>query len=214
MNRGRILDAWRRKREAGALLQGGPSGPDFVTLSYLDRRDLQKLDVKNRALVAGLLPIRDSNRWSQNESIAAVGRFPELPVIADVCASDPLRLIDSFLKELKELGVAGVRNYPSIGIIDGSFRKSLEESGLGYPKEVAMIATASKLDLLTIATAYTPDDARAMVEAGADVVVAHPGFGPVAAVGDIVSAAREARKGILVFSAASTGGVDGIQSEA
>src|SRR6185436_20612677 len=102
---------------------------------------------------------------SAKERVAPAGTTP---VIAGVCATDPLRLMDKFLQELKAAGVAGVQNAPSVGLIDGAFRTSLEEAKLGYAKEVELKRLAGKLDLLTLALVFTPDDARAMAGAGAD----------------------------------------------
>lgn len=217
MNRGKILEAWRKKRAAGAPIHGGPEGPDFVTVSHLDPLNRHVPDVKIRAAVR-LLPWQDSNALALAQAKEGVGRFGGIPVLADVCATDPLRMMDKFLQELRGLGVAAVRNFPSVGLIDGSFRKTLEDTGLGYAKEVAMIGIAAKLDLLTVASAYSPVDAQKMAEAGADVVVAQPGHAgakdAMKLTADIAAAARSVRKGILVFGVdVGPDGLDGIQSE-
>jgi predicted TIM-barrel enzyme len=98
------------------------------------------------------------------------------PVLAGVCASDPFRSIDRFLVELKDLGFAGVQNFPTVGLIDGQFRQNLEETGMGYDLEVELIRKARKLDLLTTPYVFNVEEARKMTEAGADIVVAHMGL--------------------------------------
>jgi len=217
MNRGKILEAWRKMRAAGSPIHGGPEGPDFVTVSHLDVLKRHVPDVKIRAAVS-LLPWQDSNALSLAQAREGVGRFGAIPVLADVCATDPLRMMDKFLQQLQDLGVAAVRNYPSVGLIDGSFRKTLEDTGLGYGKEVAMIGLAAKLDLLTVAAAFSPEDAQKMADAGADVIVAQPGLAArkegLKVAAEIAAAARAARKNVLVFGLdGGPDGLDGIQSE-
>ncbi len=98
------------------------------------------------------------------------------PVLAGVCGTDPFRLMPVFLRELKDIGFAGVQNFPTVGLIDGTFRQNLEETGMSYALEVDMIREAHALDLLTTPYVFTPEDARAMTAAGADVLVAHMGL--------------------------------------
>jgi len=98
------------------------------------------------------------------------------PILAGVCGTDPFRIMDVFLSDLKRLGFAGVQNFPTVGLIDGIFRMNLEETGMGYAQEADMIARAHALDLLTCPYVFTAEDARAMVKAGADLVIAHMGL--------------------------------------
>ena len=98
------------------------------------------------------------------------------PVLAGVCGTDPFRSIPSFLRQLKELGFCGIQNFPTVGLIDGNFRKNLEETGMGYDKEVEMIRTARDLDLLTTPYVFNVEEAEKMAKAGADVLVAHMGL--------------------------------------
>lgn len=98
------------------------------------------------------------------------------PVIAGVCASDPFRDIPRFLKQLKDLGFAGVQNFPTVGLIDGTFRDNLEETGMGYENEVDMVRSAHELGMLTTPYVFNPEEATNMAKAGADVVVAHMGL--------------------------------------
>jgi len=98
------------------------------------------------------------------------------PVLAGVNGTDPFRSMPRFLKELKEMGFAGVQNFPTVGLIDGNFRQNLEETGMGFGLEVEMITAAHELDLLTSPYVFDEEQARIMVAAGADIVVAHMGL--------------------------------------
>jgi predicted TIM-barrel enzyme len=209
MNRGKILEAWRRKRP----LTGGKDGPDFITVSNEDR-----IGLKNARGIAGLLPLGDANALSLESARERIPKAGSTPVIAGVCATDPLRLMDKFLREMKAAGVAGIQNLPSVGLIDGGFRTNLEEAKLGYAREVEMMRLAGPLDLVTAAFVFSPEDARAMAEAGADLVVIHPGLAPKPAgktIDQIAAAAREARKDVIVLSYGATDStsVDGIQND-
>ncbi|KAJ5691289.1 hypothetical protein N7488_012024 [Penicillium malachiteum] len=98
------------------------------------------------------------------------------PVLAGVCGTDPFRKMPTVLAELKALGLVGVQNFPTVGLIDGQFRQNLEETGMGYDQEVEMIATAHKLGLVTTPYVFNTENAVKMAQAGADVVVAHAGL--------------------------------------
>lgn len=97
-------------------------------------------------------------------------------VLAGVCGTDPFRIMPQFLKHLKSIGFCGVQNFPTVGLIDGNFRKNLEETGMSYEKEVEMIKTAHELDLLTTPYVFNVDEAERMTTAGADVLVVHMGL--------------------------------------
>ncbi|MCU6710616.1 phosphoenolpyruvate hydrolase family protein [Paenibacillus sp. J5C_2022] len=129
-----------------------------------------------RGSLAGLLPYGDANGIVVDMGREVLPVVKEAPVLAGVCGTDPFRLMDVFLKQLKEQGFAGVQNFPTVGLIDGVFRANLEETGMGYDLEVEMIRIAHELDLLT--TPYVFDEAQAakMAGAGADILVAHMGL--------------------------------------
>ncbi len=210
MNRGKILDAWRKQIAGGTPLR---SGSDFVVVSNVD-----KLKTRSSGALAGLLPLGDANALSLAAAAERIAKDDGIPVLAGVCATDPLRMMENFLQEIKATGAAGVQNSPSVGLIDGSFRKMLEETRLGYPREVEMIGLAARADLLTAALAFTVEEAQKMAEAGADIVVAHPGLADkkdqARRVAEIAAAARSARKNVLVFGyEVQSNGLDGIQSE-
>ena len=129
-----------------------------------------------RGSLAGMMPYGDANAIVVDMAREVLPVVRETPVLAGVCGTDPFRLMPVFLEELKRLGFAGVQNFPTVGLFDGEFRQNLEETGMGYELEVEMIRTARGLDLLTCPYVFTPDEARAMAEAGADVLVPHMGL--------------------------------------
>lgn len=126
--------------------------------------------------LSGLLSYGDANAIVMDMAKEVLPVVRRTPVLAGVCGTDPFRLMDVFLRELKSIGFSGVQNFPTVGLIDGMFRQNLEETGMSYSKEVEMIALAHDLDLLTTPYVFTPEDAKAMTQAGADVVVAHMGL--------------------------------------
>jgi predicted TIM-barrel enzyme len=111
-------------------------------------------------------------------------------VLAGVCGTDPFRMMPIFLKQLKELGFCGVQNFPTVGLIDGNFRKNLEETGMSYEQEVQMIKTAHEMDLLTTPYVFNVDEAERMTKAGADVLVVHMGLTTSGSVSDVLEVVR------------------------
>jgi predicted TIM-barrel enzyme len=129
-----------------------------------------------RGSLAGLLPYGDANAIVVEMAGEVLPVVDRTPVLAGVCGTDPFRLMPVFLRELKELGFSGVQNFPTVGLFDGTFRANLEETGMGYGLEVEMIRAAHELDLLTAPYVFDEAGARAMTEAGADVLVPHMGL--------------------------------------
>jgi len=129
-----------------------------------------------RGSMAGLLPYGDANAIVVEMAREVLPIVKNTPVLAGVCGTDPFRLMDVFLRELKAMGFSGVQNFPTVGLMDGVFRANLEETGMGYGLEVEMIRAANRLGLLTCPYVFNPEEARAMAEAGADVLVAHMGL--------------------------------------
>jgi len=171
--------------------------------------------------LAGLMPYGDANAimLEMGEEILPVLSTGEdnevVPLLAGVCGTDPLRRMDRLLAQVKEVGFSGVQNFPTVGLIDGNFRKNLEETGMGFQKEVDMIATAHKMGLLTTPYVFSPKDAVDMVNAGADVLVAHMGLTTKGSIGaesgltlddcvvliqSIVDAAREVNPEVMILS--------------
>jgi predicted TIM-barrel enzyme len=129
-----------------------------------------------RGSLAGMMPYGDANAivMDMGREVLPVAR--DTPVLAGVCGTDPFRLMDVFLREVQAAGFAGVQNFPTVGLIDGTFRANLEETGMGYGSEVEMIREASALGLLTAPYVFDPGQAADMAGAGADVLVAHMGL--------------------------------------
>lgn len=136
-----------------------------------------------RGSLAGLMPYGDANAIVMEMAGEVLTVVKDTPVLAGVCGTDPFRLMDVFLPQVKDIGFSGVQNFPTVGLCDGRFRKNLEETGMGYGMEVAMIRRAHELDLFTTPYAFNTEEARAMAQAGADVVVAHMGLTTKGAIG-------------------------------
>jgi len=129
-----------------------------------------------RGSLAGLMPYGDANAIVMEMASEVLPVVEDTMVLAGVGGTDPFRLMPVFLQEVKAAGFDGVQNFPTVGLIDGTFRTSLEETGMGYDLEVEMIRQAHELDLLTCPYVFTPEEAIAMTQAGADVLVAHMGL--------------------------------------
>jgi predicted TIM-barrel enzyme len=136
-----------------------------------------------RGSLAGLLPYGDANAIVVEMAGEVLPIVKRTPVLAGVCGTDPFRVMPYFLRQLKEMGFAGVQNFPTVGLFDGTFRQNLEETGMGFALEVEMIHQAHELDLLTAPYVFNPDEARAMAQAGADILVPHMGLTTKGAIG-------------------------------
>jgi predicted TIM-barrel enzyme len=136
-----------------------------------------------RGSLAGLMPYGDANAIVKDMAGEVLPVVKNTMVLAGVCGTDPFRLMPVFLKELKEMGFDGVQNFPTVGLFDGTIRQGLEETGMSYALEVDMIAEAHKLDMLTCPYVFTPEDAKAMTKAGADILVPHMGLTTKGAIG-------------------------------
>ena len=167
-----------------------------------------------RGSLAGLMPYGDANGIVVEMAAEVLPVVKDTPVLAGVCGTDPFRLMPVFLKQLKEMGFDGVQNFPTVGLIDGDFRKNIEATGMGYDKEIEAIRLASEIDLFCSPYVFNPDDARAMAKAGADQLVAHVGLTTAGSIGAgvafslddaidrvmaIAEAGRSVRKDIIVI---------------
>lgn len=136
-----------------------------------------------RGSLAGLMPYGDANAVVMDMAGEVLPVVKHTPVLAGVCASDPFRIMDKFLDDVKAAGFSGVQNFPTVGLIDGNFRANLEETGMSYSLEVDMIALARKKGLLTTPYVFSTEDATAMAKAGADIIVCHLGLTTGGAIG-------------------------------
>ncbi|HIS43986.1 MAG TPA: phosphoenolpyruvate hydrolase family protein [Candidatus Scatomorpha merdigallinarum] len=167
-----------------------------------------------RGSLAGLLSYGDANQIVVEMGAEVLPVVKKTPVLAGVCGTDPFRVMDIYLRQLKSQGFNGVQNFPTVGLIDGVFRQNLEETGMGYDLEVDMIRKAHELDMLTCPYVFNPAQAKAMAEAGADILVAHMGLTTKGTIGaktaltlddcivkirEIMEAGRSVRPDIMVI---------------
>ncbi|MGE0116849.1 MAG: phosphoenolpyruvate hydrolase family protein [Dongiaceae bacterium] len=167
-----------------------------------------------RGSLAGLLAYGNANEIVVEMASEVLPMVRHTPVLAGVNGTDPFLLLDPFLRRLGDLGFSGVQNFPTVGLIDGVFRKNLEETGMSYGLEIDMIRRAHAVDLLTTPYVFNADQAGAMTGAGADIVVCHMGLTTGGSIGaetalalkDCVpvinaaaAAARKVRKDVIVL---------------
>ena len=129
-----------------------------------------------RGSLSGMMPYGDANQIVLDMAREVLPVVRHTPVLAGVCGTDPFRVMKRFLIEIQTAGFSGVQNFPTVGLIDGSFRQGLEETGMGFDLEVEMIREAHALGLLTCPYVFTEDEARAMAKAGADILIPHMGL--------------------------------------
>ena len=129
-----------------------------------------------RGSLAGLLPYGDANQIVVEMAAEVLPVVKTTPVLAGVCGTDPFRRMEAFLPQLQQIGFAGVQNFPTVGLFDGTFRQGLEETGMGYQLEVEMVRIAHQLEMLTCPYVFNEEEARRMADAGADLLVAHMGL--------------------------------------
>ena len=183
MNKTEALQRLRTTIDSGGVLIGAGAGTG-LSAKCVEAGGVDLIIIYNsgryrmagRGSLAGLMPYGDANAIVVEMAGEVLPIVKQTPVLAGVCGTDPFRLMPYFLKQLKEMGFAGVQNFPTVGLIDGTFRQNLEETGMGYELEVEMIRLAHELDLLTTPYVFTPDEARAMARAGADILVPHMGL--------------------------------------
>jgi predicted TIM-barrel enzyme len=136
-----------------------------------------------RGSLAGLMAYGDANAIVMEMAGEVLPVVKNTPVLAGVNGTDPFRVMPYFLKQVKDIGFSGVQNFPTVGLFDGIMRQNLEATGMGYDKEVAMIKLAGEMDLFTSPYVFNPDEARAMTQAGADLLVCHLGLTTAGTIG-------------------------------
>ena len=188
--RSEILERLRKNIEAGLPIIGAGAGTG-ISAKFEEAGGVDLIVIYNsgrfrmagRGSLAGLMPYGDANAIVMEMAGEVLTIVKDTPVLAGVCGTDPFRQMGAFLKQVKEIGFSGVQNFPTVGLCDGLFRQNLEETGMGYGLEVDMIRKAHELDLLTTPYAFNVEEAKAMAEAGADVIVAHMGLTTKGAIG-------------------------------
>ncbi|GIH66284.1 phosphoenolpyruvate hydrolase family protein [Microbispora siamensis] len=183
MNRETALERLRATVEAGRPIIGAGAGTGLSAkaaeaggVDLLIIYNSGRYRMAGRGSLAGLLPYGDANAIVVDMAREVLPVVRDTPVLAGVCGTDPFRLMGPFLDQLKAMGFAGVQNFPTVGLYDGRFRQNLEETGMGYRLEVDMIREAHRRDLLTAPYVFDAEQAAAMAEAGADVLVPHVGL--------------------------------------
>jgi predicted TIM-barrel enzyme len=181
--RSESLRRLRARVAAGQPIVGAGAGTG-ISAKFAERGGVDLIIIYNsgrfrmagRGSLSGLMPYGDANAIVVEMAREVLPVVEDTPVLAGVCGTDPFRLMPVFLEQLKAMGFDGVQNFPTVGLIDGVFRQNLEETGMGYGIEVEMIRRARELDMLTCPYVFDADSARAMAEAGADVLVPHVGL--------------------------------------
>lgn len=194
MNREHILRKLKNKVKAGELIIGGGAGTGLSAkceeaggIDLIVIYNSGRYRMAGRGSLSGLLAYGNANEIVKEMAGEVLTVVKEVPVLAGVNGTDPFMFLKPFLQELKDMGFAGIQNFPTVGLIDGVFRMNLEETGMGYNKEVECIAAARELDLLTTPYVFDTDEAKLMTDAGADIVVAHMGLTTSGAIGAATS---------------------------
>lgn len=190
ISRDDALNRLRGKVSEGRPIIGAGAGTG-ISAKFAERGGVDLIIIYNsgryrmagRGSLAGLLPYGDANAIVMEMAGEVLPVVQDTMVLAGVCGTDPFRLMPVFLRQVKEMGFDGVQNFPTVGLFDGTFRDNLEETGMSYQMEVDMVREARKLDLLTCPYVFTPEEARMMAEAGADVLVPHMGLTTKGAIG-------------------------------
>jgi predicted TIM-barrel enzyme len=183
LDRQTVLDRLRRTAGEGRPIIGAGAGTGLsAKCAEAGGADLiiiynsGRYRMAGRGSLAGLLPYGDANQIVVEMASEVLPVVADTPVLAGVCGTDPFRVMPRFLDQLKDMGFAGVQNFPTVGLYDGVFRQNLEETGMGFDLEVEMVRLAHERDLVTAPYVFDPDQARAMADAGADVLVPHVGL--------------------------------------
>lgn len=183
IERADILKRLREQVAAGIPISGAGAGTG-ISAKCEEKGGIDMIIIYNsgryrmagRGSLAGILAYGDANGIVVEMASEVLPIVKNTPVLAGVNGTDPFRVMPVFLKQLKDMGFSGVQNFPTVGLIDGTFRQNLEETGMGYDLEVEMIRQAHELDMLTTPYCFNEEEAKKMAAAGADIIVAHMGL--------------------------------------
>ena len=199
MNGQEALARLRRTLDEGNVIMGAGAGTGLsAKCAEAGGADLiiiynsGRYRMAGRGSLAGCMPYVDANAIVVEMAAEVLPVVRQTPVLAGVCGTDPFRLMPVFIDELKRIGFSGVQNFPTVGLCDGQFRQNLEETGMGFGLEVDMIRVAHEAGMLTAPYVFDAEQARAMAEAGADVVVAHMGLTTKGQIGATTALTMEA----------------------
>jgi len=220
-SRSAILQRFHDKVRSGRPLIGGGAGTGLSAkceeaggIDLIVIYNSGRFRMAGRGSLAGLMPYGNANAIVKEMAYEVLTAVERTPVLAGVCATDPFMIPEVLLTELRTLGFAGIQNFPTVGLIDGNFRLGLEETGMGFAREIDCIGLAHQLDLLTTPYAFDAEQARQFAQVGADIIVAHMGLTTsgsigartarsleqcVAEVAAIVAAGKSIRSDLLVL---------------
>lgn len=181
--REQCLQRLRSQVSAGKPIIGGGAGTG-ISAKCAEAGGIDLIIIYNsgrfrmagRGSLSGMMPYGDANQIVMDMAREVLPVVRKTPVLAGVCGTDPFRIMKLFLRDVQAAGFSGVQNFPTVGLIDGTFRQGLEETDMGFGLEVDMIRQAHEIGLLTCPYVFTPDEARAMAKAGADVLIPHMGL--------------------------------------
>jgi len=182
-SRQQVIDRLRASIDKGVPIIGGGAGTG-ISAKFEEAGGVDLIVIYNsgrfrmggHGSLAGCMPYGDANAIVMEMAYEVLPVVKDTPVLAGVCGTDPFRMMDLFLKQIIDVGFSGVQNFPTVGLCDGMFRQNLEETGMGFGLEVDMIRQANQLNLFTTPYVFNVDEAKAMAEANADIVVAHMGL--------------------------------------
>ena len=216
-----ILERFRAKVRQGLPIVGGGAGTGISAkceeaggIDLIIIYNSGRFRMAGHGSLAGMMPYGNANQIVLEMAAEVLSAVKTTPVLAGVCGTDPMLMRTYHLRRLIDLGFAGIQNFPTVGLIDGQFRLGLEETGMGYGREIELVAEARELGLLTTPYVFDPEQARQMTQAGADILVAHMGLtthGTIGAktaksldqsaqeVGAIAAAAKATRSDVLVL---------------
>lgn len=204
MDRETIVERLRQTVADGGVIVGAGAGTGLSAkceeaggVDMIVIYNSGRFRMAGRGSLAGMMPYGDANAIVVEMASEVLPVVEHTPVLAGVCGTDPFRIMPKFLEQIKEIGFAGVQNFPTVGLIDGVFRQNLEETGMGFGLEVEMIRAAHELDLFTTPYCFTPDEARQMTGAGADVLVPHLGLTTKGAIGAKTAVSLEDAVGLV-----------------
>ena len=185
-----ILQRFRGMIERGEPIVGGGAGTGLSAkceeaggIDLIVIYNSGRYRMAGRGSLAGLLAYGNANEIVMEMAHEVLPVVKKTPVLAGVNGTDPFMITDAFLRKIADVGFSGVQNFPTVGLIDGVFRKNLEETGMGYGLEVEMIRKGGQLDLLTTPYVFCESEAEAMAKAGADIIVCHLGLTTGGAIG-------------------------------
>lgn len=220
-SRNEVLERMRSLIDQGVPIVGGGAGTG-ISAKFEEAGGIDLIIIYNsgrfrmagRGSMSGMMPYGDANAIVMEMAGEVLTVVNDVPVLAGVMASDPFRQMKWFLRQVQDIGFSGIQNFPTVGLIDGQYRQNLEETGMGYDKEVDLVRLAREMDIFTTPYCFNTTEAEQMANAGADIVVAHMGLTTKGSIGahtaktlddsvrlvqDIADAARGVRDDVIVL---------------